>query len=144
MKALTLDELKRMVDTQNAGMMDLCEILEYQEGMPSNLGKSVKSWIPRADPVMCGYNGQARREVMEGGQVTVTEDMAPGSEATVRSWQISQRLSEAGFDLTGVRLAGAASCRIRNVTPVKSEIQAREETEGLGLAEASRMESLPR
>jgi hypothetical protein len=73
MKALTLDELKRMVDTQNAGMMDLCEILEYQEGLPSDLGKPVKSWIPRADPVACGYNGQARREVMEGGQVTVTD-----------------------------------------------------------------------
>ena len=57
-------------------MMDTCVILDYQDGLPSNLGKPMKMWTPRATATACGYNGQARREVMDGAQVVITDAVA--------------------------------------------------------------------
>lgn len=66
------DELTRLQQAQENGMMDTCVISRYSAGQIDAYGMPHALWTDGA-PTACGLNPSAHREVMDGTQVVLTD-----------------------------------------------------------------------
>lgn len=73
MRHLLSDELTRLQATQDGAMMDTCVILTWVEGAIDEYGKPAEVYEPSELPTICGFDATARKEVMDGAQVAITD-----------------------------------------------------------------------
>jgi hypothetical protein len=72
MRHLQTTELGRLQDTQEGAMMDTCVVLTFAEGVTNEYGKP-KPGYQAGSAIECGFNATARKEVMDGAQVAITD-----------------------------------------------------------------------
>jgi len=72
MDAFSADELSRMRAAQDAAMMDTCELYDFGGGIVDVYGVPGEAYVLQGSSE-CGYDPNARIEVMEGTQVAITD-----------------------------------------------------------------------
>ena len=72
MMPFTPGEMADLQLTQDGAMMDTCVIVIWSQGAADTYGKPKNVYTP-GDQLACGFNATARREVMDGAQVAITD-----------------------------------------------------------------------
>lgn len=76
MRPATLVQLSRMQDHAEESMWDTCQVQEYNGLATDDYGHPSPNYYLRWPVIACGYSASARKEIMAGTQVVLTDAVA--------------------------------------------------------------------